>query len=228
MSDLPAPLRWPAGIAPRAVALPKRGGATVGPATLTSLQSSLESDAGFWEIALDDMPVGGPARVQDYRAFLSRLGNGARPALVPVWDWAQAPWVAAGGRDGNLTEGRTFDGGYAHTDGYRFYDPPILVTLSAAAALRATSVSVTVTTAGTIRAGMVFSLYGERLHVIEEKLTATSWTIWPPLRRDYPAGARCEFANPTVKAAMASPNTGDLSLTRGTHGYPGIVFREAP
>lgn len=228
MTDSLTPLAWPRGLAPADVGHHPRAASVIGPSSQTQLSNVLQSDAGYWDITLSGVPVGGSEKVQDYRALLSNMENGAIPVLVPAWDYQQSPWVS-GDWESNTLADVGFTGGYKFTGGYGFYNSPIRVYLNGAHALRATTIAVTVTSAGAIRAGMMFSLYGERLHVIREKLSATSWRVWPPLRRDYPAGLDIplEFARPTMKARLISPTVGDLVLRHGRYGYVDLTFREA-
>jgi hypothetical protein len=219
-------LAWPPEIAPRAVTLRPRSAAVVGPPTLSGRTQVAQSDAGYWELVVSGMPVGGAADVATYRAFLTSMEGGARGAYVPVWDYDQAPWPSAGGLSGNTNADKGFTGGFFFTGGYGFYNPAIKVYLNGAHSLRATSVTVTVTAAGTIRRGQVFSLVGGGLHVIREKTSTTVWSIWPPLRRDYPTGMALEFGKPTLKAIMASTADGDLGLNFGRYGSADITFRE--
>jgi len=219
-------LYWPGGLAPKAVTLRPAGVAVIGPVSLSGRTQVLRSDAGYWEVVASGIPVGGAADVGAWRAFLTSMEGGARGAYVPAWDYEQAPWVSAGGRSANILADKSFTASFYFTGGYGFYNPPIRVYLNGAHSLGATTIAVTVTTAGTIRAGMVFGLLSERVHVIREKLSATSWSIWPPLRRDYPTAIRCEFAFPTLKAILAAPSGGELGLAYGRYGSVDATFRE--
>lgn len=227
MSDVTPFVRWPETLAPATVSVNPRGGVFVGPATQTQQRQRSQTDAGYWTVELQGVPVGGPARVQAYRAMMSRLRGGATECLVPVFDHEQAPWPAAGGREANENADEAFSDGEVHSDGYGFYDPAIVVTLDGSHSLRATSVTVSVTTAGTIRAGMYFSLQSERLHVIDEVLSATEWAIWPPLRRDYVDGVRTEMQRPKLRCALAEPDSGTLPLRLGQYGYTTVQMVEA-
>jgi hypothetical protein len=220
-------LNWPGSIAPRSVTLRMAGQAITGPVSVTGRTQVLQSDAGYWEIVASGLPLGGATDTAAWRAFLAAMEGGARAAYVPAWDYDQAPWVNPGGRSANTNADKTFTAGFTFTGGYGFYNPSIRVYLNGAHAIRSTLISVTVTAAGTVRPGMVFSLLSDRLHVIREKVTATSWSIWPPLRRAYPDAVRCEFARATLKAILAAPPEGELALRYGRYGEPSATFREA-
>lgn len=218
-------LTWPGSLAPKAVTLRLAGQALVGPSSLTGRVQVMQADP-YWEVVASGIPVGGQADVLAWRAFLALMEGGVRPAYVPVWDYAQAPWPAAGGRSANEVADSKFSDNTVFTDATGFYNPSILVSLSADASLRDTEITVTKTAAGTILAGMVFSLFGERLHTIRAINDDGSWSIWPPLRQDYVSGTNLEFGRPTVRAILSSPADGELALTMGRYGAADMTFRE--
>lgn len=218
-------LAWPPALAPRAVILRPAGTAIMGPVSLGGRAQVLQSGAGYWELSAVGIPVGGAADVAAYRALLTSMEGGARGVYVPVWDYDQAPWPAAGGLSGNTNADRSFTGGFYFTGGYGFYSPAVRVYLNGAHAKLATSITVTVTAAGTIRPGQLFSFIDGRVHTIREKASATSWSIWPPLRRDYPTNSALEFGRPKLKATL-SPSDGAIALQHGRQGSVDLNFRE--
>lgn len=230
------PRHWPAVLAPQSITLRQRGAALVGPQSLDGSSQAVQNDAGLWEVALAKVPVAGPARVLAWRQLQFAMQGGAVGVIVPVWDHEQAPWPAAGGKGANLKPEQAFDDGFLYDDGHGYFDPAILVTLTNAASLRATSIVTTITTAGTITAGMTFSFADDRVHIITDLPDDGSWSIWPPLRSDYIAGAELNFDRPTLKAVLsapaasaamtATPGAGDLALSFGRYGAIDLLLRE--
>lgn len=219
-------LAWPAGLAPRSVMLRPVNAAVLGPVSLSGRQQTLESGAGFWELQISSMPVGGPVDVATYRAFLTSMRGGARGAFVPIFDYDQAPWPNAGSLSGNTNAAKKFSTGFQFSTGYGFYNPAIKVYLNGAHSELATSITVTITAAGTIRPGQRFSFVNGSVHEIQSKTSTTVWEIWPPLRRDYPASSALEFGRPKLKAMLVSAGEGALSLRYGRNGDADLTFRE--
>lgn len=223
---------WPSGFAPRGVQFGLRGVSIGGPASATGFRQLVQSDAGFWTASLTQIPMGTAAKVNAWRAFLARLDGGARHALVPVFDLMQAPWALAGGPSANLLAEQAFSDGYYFTDGHGFFNAAIVITLSADAALRDTSISVTVTTAGTIQEGMGFTLGGDRLHRIKAILAdngagAQTWQIAPPLRADYASGTELNFDRPTCRMRLLAEDDGEAALDYGRYGFANMNLVEA-
>lgn len=216
---------WPGSFHPRGVSFKRRGVSVAGQPSMTGRMQVGQLDAGYWVASYSRLNVGGAAPVKAYRAFMGRMEGGAHSVLVPVYDDAQAPWPLAGGSAANLNTDEPFDDGLFFDDGTGFFDPSILVTLSAAAALRATAIDVTVGTAGTISGGEYFSI-GDRLHVITDVISSTRWAIWPPLREAAAVGAELNFDRPICRMTLVDEATGDLTLERGLYGYPDLEFVE--
>src|SRR5262245_42851190 len=108
------------------------------------------NDAGYWGITLRGIPVGGARKVQSFNALMSLLEGGTRSVCGPVYDREQAPWPSAGGWEANAQAADLYDDGLGHDDGFGHFEPAIRVTLNGAHANRATTIDVTIGTAGTI------------------------------------------------------------------------------
>lgn len=222
--------RWDPALAPRGVSFNLRGMSIGGPPTLTGRNQVGQLDAGYWTASYTKIPVGPSAVVQAFRALRAKMEGGAHQILVPVFDDAQVPYALAGGKIVNANPEQPYSDGTLHTDGHGFYLPAIIVSTSADAALRATSISATVTTAGTISAGTYFSI-GDRLYLIKEVLSssggARTWSISPPLREAVPSGTPINFEAPICRMRLLSESEMDLVLERGLYGFSDINFIEA-
>jgi hypothetical protein len=170
--------------------------------------------------------VGGAARVKAWRAFIGLVEGGANAIRVPVFDREQIPWPVAGTYAATSTG---FDDGTTFTDGTGFYERVILITINGAAAKRATQIGATIGTAGTIAAGVYFSIK-DRLHVIREVVSTSgsdqTWNIWPPLREAVADNAVIDFDAPACLMRFVSDPSTDLDLTYGRFGFPDIELVE--
>jgi hypothetical protein len=77
---------------------------------------------------------------------------------------------------------------------------------------------------------MIFSLVGDRLHVIDTVLavsgTSQTWRIEPPLRRAYATGSRVELERPKLRAHLLPESARALALAFGRHGAVDLTFHE--
>lgn len=220
---------WPAALEARGVAFNPRGQIVGGAPTLTGQGQLASIDAGFWVATIDIATLDSGVLVKTFRALRARLEGGAHQLKVPVFDDGQVPYPIAGGAAANAFKEQRYSDGTLHTDGHGFYRPSIVVALSADADLRATSLSATVTTAGTISGGEYFSI-GDRLYVIKEVLTssgsARTFAIWPPLRAAAPSGTRLNFEAPVCRMRLATERDMDLALGRLWRAQPAVAFIE--
>lgn len=216
---------WPADLAPRGVSFVGRGRTVMGAATLSGQSQVASYDAGSWVARLSTVNAGGTANVKAYRALLAKLEGGAHQVAVPVFDLANAPWPNPGGAAGNLVADQPWDDSFYFDDGFGWAEPAIEVTLSAAASARATNISVTKTTIGTVRGGEYFSI-ADHLHILLNEEDDGTWHIWPPLREDVALGVALNFDRPVCRMRLAEESSGDLALERGIFGFPDLEFVE--
>lgn len=216
---------WDHRLPPRGIAFNPRGMTASGPPSLTGRTQVWAYDAGFWvaEFPLATLDKG--EQINAYRALRAKLSGGANAIRVPAFDYGQAPWPLPGGWEANLIEDGEFSDGTLFTDGTGFFEYAIEVELATAASAGASHIHVTVTTAGTIEEGMLFSP-GDRLHVIKEKLGSTSWLIWPPLREDVAQGTLLNFDKPVCRMRLMNEADMDLSLGRLWQAQPTAMFIE--
>jgi len=217
---------WPSSLTPADVAFNPRDMTVSGPPTLSGRAQTAAIDAGRWVANASRVAVTDPAKVRAFRALRAKMQGGAYHVQVPAWDDAQAPFPD--GVDANASQSYSDD--TFHTDGHGFYTPAIIVTLAAAVAVRDTLISATVTTAGTIEEGHLFSIR-DRLHVVQEIVASSGGSrtlaIWPPIREAAPVGRRLNFERPVCRMRLASDQEMDLTLAHGWYGFPDIAFVEA-
>lgn len=218
---------WPALLKPAAVRFDARGQTVVGPRTLTGRQQVNQVDAGggFWAATITLALLSEGAAINAARSLRAQLKGGAAIVLVPATDAGQAAWPTAGTWSQAVN---TYDDGQTFDDGYGFHNPLIRIALASDAALRATQISVTVTAAGTIGAGMMFSI-GGRLHVIEEVVSVSgssqTWKIWPALREPLFSGRDLKCDRPECRMRLADETAFDVPIGPGFFHSPGVEIR---
>lgn len=225
---------WPTELGARSVAFNPRGMVVSGPPSLTGQSQVSSTDAGYWVATVGIATIGAGAEVLAYRALRAKLEGGAHAVYVPAFDYgakhnAQVPYPASGGSSVNAYAEQAYSDSQYHSDGHGFYRPAIVVTAGAAAAAGATSVQMTVTTAGTLSGGMYFSARG-RMYVLRERTalsgSSQTWAIWPRLREAIASGDRLDFEKVTCKMRLMSESEMDLELGRLWMATPTVAFRE--
>ena len=125
------------------------------------------------------------------------------------------------------------DGSY-FSDGGGYLTSYMDVTASASAALRATTLTATVTYAPSLQAGQHFSIdhttKEHRLYriksVTDNEDGTSTLTFWPPLREAVAADERLEFDRPKCRMRLADDQGMDLGLQAGSFGFPDVTFIE--
>lgn len=102
---------------------------------------------GLWMATLSDLQVSTPDQVRVYRSLEARLDGGATPVVLTRRDtlFYPAPVDAFGARITSFAD-ITCDDGALLDDGTGFYTPTVEATATAAAALRATTLTVNIAT----------------------------------------------------------------------------------
>lgn len=149
-----------------------------------------------WGLGLDQIFGRGRNGRLALNALMAALQNGATPILISPCDCRQAP-LASGQSLGSepATDGSPFDDFTAGESN------PITATI-AAAALRATTVSITVTAGRALREGDQFSVdhasWGRRMYrlIRDNADSPHTFKIRPPLREAVTAGQSIDFNRP--------------------------------
>lgn len=191
------------------------------------------SDAGIWKATFREIVVhqtAGKRRILLWQAIATLLGGQVNAILIPVPARGNRP-LPAGVSDDDIDHetGVPFGDGAYFSDGSGFRNCWIDVTVASAAALRATSLTLTKTACGTIEPGMRFSI-GERLYQIKSVATqnasSAGVTINFPLREAVAAGDRCNFARPVLRVKLASDAEMDIDPEYFLYAFPAVNFVE--
>lgn len=185
---------------------------------------------GLWSAELRGVQVSSADHVRAWRALASRLDGGATPVVMSVRDERFAPWPASGTA---RYESENSDGSVC-SDGTGYVSDRILASVASAAALRATTLTITIDNGVDLRGGEYFSIqhpeHSHRLYRVGQVTVNGDGdqvcVIRPPLREAVEAGTRAEFDFPKCVMQLASPDAMDLALERRMFGSADVKFIE--
>lgn len=213
--------------------------------TLASTATLVRTDGGgLWRCSMSDVSLSGaPGRQGRDRQKVSTLlwravrqicDGGVTPIIVPRNDALFRPWPAGVSHTAGVIG---FDDGALFDDGTGFYQSVIDIT-AAAAALRATSLDISINYAGELIGGESFSIdhetMGPRLYEIatavvdDDDPTQATITFRPPLREAIEDDTPLEFDRPRCLMMLASPGAMDLPINPWTFNSASVEFIEAP
>lgn len=198
-----------------------------GPASMSGVTQVASADAGLWKASLAAIIVRGRAAVLTFRAIDALLEGRVNPILVPIGrGWQPVP---AGAVANGLYAEQPYSDGAPFSDDAGFVGTVIDVTLSAPAAARAVSASVTIDYADTLLPGQHFSL-GERLYrlrsVTYTGATTADITFRPPLREAAASGDALNFDDPVCRMKLATDGEMNLDAALRRGARPTVSFIE--
>jgi hypothetical protein len=195
-----------------------------GAASVSGVTQVVSSDAGIWKARLGNIIIKSRAEVLAFRALGALLEGRLNPILIPVCRAYQPV------PDGAVAEGLYDE--VPHSDDTYFEDDTghegvvIDVEAAASAAVRASSMTVTVNYAGEIQSGQHFSI-GERLYRVRTFDEGTgALTFRPLLREAVTTGDRLNFDNPVGRFRLATDKEMDLELLGRRNAMPSVSFVE--
>ena len=190
------------------------------------------TDAGIWVYELGGIAVTDRDTLLTWRAIAVLLEGRLRAIDVPVegYEGLAAPY-----EDGlnwpALLAPVPHDDDSFHDDGAGYAGWIADVTLAADAALRATSITVTVGYAPTLQPGQLFSVdhavKGPRWYQVRTwDADTNTLTFRPPLREAATSGDRLEFDRPTCRMRLASDDAMAMALRPPVVSLPTVRFVE--
>lgn len=214
---------WPINILPpRDLSVDIAPRSLAGPSSVSGFGQVVASDAGLWKIVYGSVPVLTEQRVKAWRAIDNLLEGRLNPILVPI-ERRYQPYAAA---DEGLYEAVPHDDETYFDDGSGYLGMVIDVVAASNAAVRAVSMTVTVTYADDIQPGQHFSV-GERLYRIRSFDEDTGvMTFRPPLREAVSIGDRLEFDFPVCRMKLQTDSEMNLGLGYNRWGTPSVAFIE--
>lgn len=184
---------------------------------------------GLWTCTLTDVQVSTADQVRVWRALSAALDAGATPLALEARDELGAPWPTAGSTALTALN----DDGSGPDDGSDYVNSVIDARTVAAAALRATTLTINVDNAAALKGGEFFSIEHEtqshrlyRISAVRQIGNAATIQFRPPLREAIETGTRIEFDRPKCVMMLAAPDAMDLALTRRFHGQATVKFVE--
>ncbi|TIN83097.1 hypothetical protein [Mesorhizobium sp.] len=222
-------IRWPEEVLrPQNVSFDIDSRSLAGPTSVSGATQVVSSDAGIWKATFGSIVVKSRGAVLAHRAIAALMEGRLGSILVPLCR-GYGPSSSA-----VLTEDeKALFAQVPHSDDAYFDDDTGYVgsltdvVLSADAAVRATTLMVTVNyAADDIQPGMHFSL-GERLYRVRTFDADTgTMTIRPPLRDAVTAGDALDFDDPVCRMRLANDDGLDLELALRRFGSPTVQFVE--
>lgn len=206
-----------------------------GAASVSGRTQISATGAGIWAAEYASVFIYDRNTVLCWRAVKGYLEGRLNVIDVPLYDYEMlyAPIATDLDWQALLAAVPHSDGAY-FSDGSGYAIGEITdITASASAALRATSMTVTVTYGPTLQPGMVFELThatkGPRWYEVTGYDSTTGiLTFMPPLREAIASGDRLKFTNPKCRMRLAQDDTMMLELRGGTpYGRPSVKFVEA-
>ena len=220
-------IRWPETVLrPQSVAFDIAPRTLAGPTSVSGLAQIVASDAGIWKAKFGAVMLRNTTHVLMWRAIDNLLEGRLGTILVPLCRGYQP---APAGSDALYdsvphSDDTYFDDDSGYTGGV------IDVTLSADAAVRATSASINIGYADTLQPGQHFSI-GERLYrlraVIYTAPTTADITFRPPLREAATTGTSLNFDDPVCRMRLVDDSQMALDLAHRRFADVSVNFIEA-
>lgn len=218
-------IRWPCEVlAPQNVAFDIAPRSLAGPSSVSGKSQVVSSDAGIWKATYGSLIVRSRDAVLAHRAIAALLEGRLGTILIPLCRAYQP--VPEGAVEAGLYDAVPHSDDAFFSDDSGYLGLVIDVVAAANAAVRATSMTVTVTYAGDIEPGQHFSI-GERLYRVRTfNATTGAMTFRPPLREAVIAGDRLEFDDPVCRMRLQEDSGMDLELALRRFGSPTVNFIE--
>lgn len=199
-----------------------------GGTALNGDEDVIETDGGGrWEISYGEIDLDTPHLRRVWDAWTSELAGGARTVLVPLLSLETAPRPVAGSGLADPSD-LIVDDEFFPTE-VRFAAPYIVATVTANAALRATTLSLVVTQGARVEPGMKFSV-GIRGFKIDRVVSRSGMSavvrVSPPAREPIAAGAAANFDWPVVACRGVVGQDLAASIALGMFGETSVSFVE--
>jgi hypothetical protein len=209
-----------------------------------SVATFVRSDGGgFWSCVMSDVALsGGPGLVGRDRQKISTLlwravrqlcDGGVNAIVVPRNDALFIPFPRGLTRGGGLVP---HSDAAPFGDGSEYYQSTIDIKSDGAAALRATTMTISLNVSSTLQGGEAFSILhpamGWRMYEIaavehSDDETTAMISFLPPLREAIGDATELEFERPRCTMRLAQPGSMDLAAVPWTFNQASVDFVEA-
>lgn len=214
---------WPWDLlTPRAERARLQGVSMTGGQSVGGIVRSNRLDGGGLWVIEQEYFLHSRAQIKAARAIEAGLDGGAGEIIVRVFE---APFASTG-----LTATTVpFSDGSTFSDGTEFASVPVGATLTASAALRATTLSLTMIV-GALEGGERFSIdhptKGRRLYTVA-RVDGGDVTIRPPLREACDIGTDLDFTRPSCTVRLSNPDDFFGALDLNSHATVVAVWVES-
>lgn len=205
------------------------------PESINGNSQAIRTDGGgYWRCGYENISLIDSDTIRCARAWDGYMGGGGVEFIVPVADIRHAPRPEVGGR--LMSPGPLLVTG---SDPYfpeaLGYASPVVVASAGAAALRATSLNITVTRGTRVKGGQYFSVThptkGRRMYRTGRVLSRVGQSavveIDPPLREAISADTSLDFDWPSFLATLVPETDTGLNIFLGRSAQISYLFREA-
>lgn len=195
-----------------------------GGVSLSGIEDTVITDGGGrWVITYSEIPLDDPEMQRFWEAWNGHLNGGNTDILVPMVSIETAPRPAQG--KGFAMPSDIWADHHLFPTQVRFAAPYIEATATVSAALRATSIAITIARGSSLRGGEKFSV-GERAYRIGKETSPGVFSIEPPLREPILAGTAINFDWPVVKCRSVPGQDWSVDVEYGRFGDAEITFAE--
>lgn len=217
---------WPSILVPQSVMFRIRAMNAKGPASSTGRRQAVATDAGYWVASINDIIVRNRDHILEYRGLIAALDGSANDLIIGPFDCGLAPFMSGASQIGGIP----FSDDSFFSDGAGFSQSAILVNLAGDMQMGATSATLAIEAAGTIRRGMYFSI-SNRLYIItsvpEMSGSTVSFSFMPPLRQDAFNGGSVEFARPKATMRLMDSESGEMTINVRRFARPSLQLEES-
>lgn len=189
---------------------------------------------GLWALTMDEIQASTEDQVRTWRAIEAMLDGGATAMVVPMREERFFPAPTVSGA--RLLSNEATNSDDSPLDDDTPYEGSVVnAVLQEGAALRATSIKITISAGAALRGGELFSIrhpvHLDRTYrvasVTAQNNSYTEVTIRPPLREAVTLGTWCNFDYPCCVMQLAEPSAMRLALERRFHGSGSITWVES-
>lgn len=189
---------------------------------------------GLWTARIGDVQLSSADEVRAWRAMSALLDGGATAIVLTYRDTRHYPAPTVNGVRYTTADAVTHSDGATFSDGAGYSQSTVSATVETAAALRATTIDITIAIGASLRGGEHFSIEHDtlshrmyRIGSVTEAGGVSTCTIRPPLREAVAAGTLIEFDRPKCVMRLQEPGGMDLTLTRREFGQASTAFIES-
>lgn len=204
--------------------------------TLAGAMPAVKLDGGgLWKAALADISLHTKDHIRTWRALAAICDGGAQPIVVEMCDRRYFPAPTVSGSYVYSLGSVPHSDDAAFSDDTEYESDTVEIKVTAAAELRATSLTVEVVAGGDLMGGEHFSIDHPdlrwRLYRVRTAIDNGdgTWgiTIRPPLRAAVSAPTPLQFDRPKCVMRLAAAGAMDLVLEGRQRGRPTVNFLEA-